>query len=64
MIRYITVYKEIFRLNSRFRRAVMERRPKGAETVDREKYDQLVNENQLLGMKVRTIGNDIERGFS
>ncbi|EYC06157.1 hypothetical protein Y032_0078g1217 [Ancylostoma ceylanicum] len=51
--------KKITILNTRLRRSVMERKAKQDAYVEKEKFDELERENQLLALKLKTVKHQL-----
>ncbi|ETN81241.1 hypothetical protein NECAME_08642 [Necator americanus] len=51
--------KKITVLNTRLRRSVMERKAKEDAYVEKEKFDELERENQLLALKLKTVKHQL-----
>ncbi|KAE9415451.1 hypothetical protein Angca_003553 [Angiostrongylus cantonensis] len=51
--------KKITILNTRLRSSVLERKAKNDAFVEREKFDELQKENQLLALKLKTVKHQI-----
>ncbi|CAB3403825.1 unnamed protein product [Caenorhabditis bovis] len=51
--------KQLTTFNSRFRRNLLERKHREQQVVEREKYDDLVKENQILEMKLKSAKHQL-----
>ncbi|CAI4228559.1 unnamed protein product [Auanema sp. JU1783] len=51
--------KKITQLTSRFRKSILERKTRNDQVVDKDKYDELVRDNELLLMKLKTTKHQL-----